>query len=486
MDDINQLQYQISVLQDELRRQNAEAERMRRALAEEQRRNLQAYEAQMRNGLDMRDKAVQQEYSRLLEEYRRSTDKELNEQRLQADANYRRLLDDVKRKEQEWQEKNRRLEQLTAELRKNAADKNAVSGQEAENYMFEAGKLYKEIDKKPHEKFFPNRMKTLKEALAEARALRKNGLNEASAAVAISARSGLDRLGYDTDEKFEEWERTYRIFKGKAELLTARLTDELADWYEFALGVKKKPGSMTAAEKSDAGKCVDHWTRGVYGNIRDRAAGYMAQINGAESSGLTEYLKSENSLSPEELEQSITDIDGMSADLGNASALCKERYRAACQRADWGESIIDMLTDEHNLNWCEDESGFRAAVPDVLKKRDYRRYMEYQYGTDYPEADTREWLELVFENAAGAKIFIYIVPYEKGTRVENRLIMYIDYPGAENIEYSRQIYSHICACIGLEDDNGRIEFASQVTQLTSNNDKTLRAAGQSIAEKLRR
>ncbi len=485
MDDINQLQYQISVLQDELRRQNADAERMRRALAEEQRRNLQAYEAQMRNGLDMRDRAVQQEYSRLLDEYRKSTDKELNEQRLRANEDYRRLTEEIKRREREWQEKNRQLEQLTAELKKNTADKNAVSGQEAENYMFEAGKLYKEIDKKPHEKFFPNRMRSLKEALAEARALRRSGLNEASAAVAISARSGLDRLGYDTDEKFDEWERSYRIFKGKAELLNARLADELAEWYSFALGVQKKAGDMTTAEKSDAGKCVDHWSGGVYGGIRDRAAGYMAEINGAESSGLTEYLKSGRSLSPDELEQNITDIDGLSAQLDTASALYKERYTAACQRADWGESIIDMLTEELNLVWLEDESGFRAAAPEVIGKKDYRRYMEYQYGADYPKADTREWLELVFRNAADAKIFLYIVPYEKGTHVENRLIMYIDYPGAENTEYSRQIYQHICTCIGLDDDSGKVEFASQVCQLTGNTDKTLRAAGQSIAEKLK-
>ncbi len=486
MDDIRQLEDQIRVLQNELQRQNAEAARMRQALADEQRRNLQAYEAQMRSGLNMHDRAVQEEYSRLLNEYRQSMDKELNERQLQMNADYRRLLEDTRRKEREWTEKNRQLENLTAELRKSTAGKNEVSGREAENYMFDAAETYKEINKKPHEKFFPNRIKTLYQALSEARALRRSGLNEASVAVAISARSGLNRLGFDVDEKFEEWERQYRIFKGKAELLNTQLTDELAEWYSFALGRQKDIKKMSVSEKRDAVKCVDHWSEGVYGNIRERIADYMAEISSAESLGLTEYLKTEGSLSLDDLEQAITAIDEMSAQYVNASAVYKERYNAACQRADWGESIIDYLTGELNLVWVENESNFRAASESVRESRDYRRYMEYQYGADYEKVDTREWLELVFFNAADTKIFLYIVPYEKGDHVENRLVLYIDYIGAENEEYSRRIYSHICECIKLEDDDGIVSFTTDVGQLTANSDKTLRAAGRSIEAKLKR
>ena len=89
-------------------------------------------------------------------------------------------------------------------------------------------------------------------------------------------------------------------------------------------------------------------------------------------------------------------------------------------------------------------------------------------------------------NSAETKIFIYVIPYEKETRVENRLVVYADYVGAVNEDYSRQIYEHICESINLEDDDGIVNFAADVDQLRTNMNAELRAAGKSIESKLRK
>ena len=70
--------------------------------------------------------------------------------------------------------------------------------------------------------------------------------------------------------------------------------------------------------------------------------------------------------------------------------------------------------------------------------------------------------------------------------MENRLVVYIDYDGAVNEEYSRQIYAHICESIHLEEDDGIVNFATDVAQLKANTTATLRAAGKSIETKLRK
>ena len=84
------------------------------------------------------------------------------------------------------------------------------------------------------------------------------------------------------------------------------------------------------------------------------------------------------------------------------------------------------------------------------------------------------------------KIFIYIVPYEKDTHVENRLVVYVDYAETINEDYSRQIYNHICESIGLEDDDDIVNFATDVDQLKTNMNATLRATGKSIESKIRK
>ncbi len=486
MDEIRRLENQIRELQRELERQNTEAARMRQNLANENLRKLRAYEAEMQTNLDQHDKAVQREYEKRLKEYQRSVNEEIQERQLQMDVDYQKLLVSTQQKEREWIEKTQQLEQLISELKKNTQDKDSASAYEAKKYMTEAALKYKDVEKKPHEKFFPKRIKMYHTAICEARTLQIRGLNEAAIAIFISARSGLSRLGFDVDEQFEEWNVQYQLFKSKVGLIHMKLMDELAVWHSFAKGTSTETRKLSESEKEEAKKSINYWSGGIYGEISNRVAVFGKEIGEAEKEGVLQYLKKEQSISMEELKKNISEIDTMNEELEKAVTLYKERYNASCQRADWGEMIIDFLTDEINLVWIDDESHFREVSSEVGEKIDYLQYMELQYGEEYDAVDTREWLELVFTNSMETKIFIYIVPYEKDSHVENRLVIYVDYTGAVNEDYSRQIYSHICESIRLEDDDGIVNFASDVDQLKTNVNATLRAAGKSIESKIRK
>ena len=486
MDEIRRLENQIKQLQKELEKQNKEAAKMRQRLSDENLRRLKEYEREMQTSLDQHDRNVQMEYERLLNEYQTSVSIEIQEQQLAMDVEYQKLLATTQAKEREWIEKSQQLENLITELKKNTQEKDQVSAQESNKYMMEAGMAYKDVEKKPHEKFFPKRIKPFHTAICEARTLAKSGLNEAAIAIYISTRSGLNRLGFDVDEQYDEWIRQYTIFKNKVGLLHMQTADELAFWVNMSSNSNKKTDDLKDEEKEVAKLQVNYWTTGEYGNICKRLAEFAKEISEVEKTSPTEYLKKEESYDIEVIKKAISELDEMSERYKDLSILYKEKYNASCERADWGEMIIDFFEGEINLEWIEEETHFKDADSDALVSMDYEQYMSHMYGQEYEKVDTREWLELVFKNSQDTAIYIYIVPYEKGTHVENRVVLYIDYSGAINDDYSRTIYSHIMESIHLEEDNGVINFAANINDLKTNMNTTLREAGQSISKKMQK
>lgn len=482
--DIRSLENQIGQLQRELDKQKREMARIRQQAADENRRKLEEYERQLRTGLNQHDKSVQKEYDRLLKEYQKSLNSDIQEAQLQMNSEYQSLRRSVDEKEREWKEKNRQLESMVSELRKNADQKDQIGEQEAQKYMSEAGMAQMEVERKPHEKFFPRRINAFRTAISDASELSKRGLREAAIAIYISARSGLNRLGFDVDEQYAEWIRQYEILKSKVQLMDMKLMDECADWQKYALMQEKPYDAMSDTEKSQAEVSITYWSSGEYSAIVKRLEEIKQEVVKVEDLGPMEYLKRTESYDIDSIKGIITEIDGMDSKWQSASTLYKNRYTVACERADWGENIIDFLEGEINLVWNEYESHFKYADEETVKDSEYQAYMNMMYGDTYDKEDTRQWLELVFTNSMDTVIFVYIVPYEKGTKVENRIVLYIDYNGAANEEYSRHIYQHICECIKLETDDGTINFATDVAQLSTNMNSTLRETGKSIEKKM--
>ncbi|MBE5871328.1 MAG: hypothetical protein E7294_08725 [Lachnospiraceae bacterium] len=486
MDEIRRLEIELRELQDTLERQRAEAARMRRELSEENRQKLSEYEKQMRGELKAHDRETQKEYERRLREYQRSVRKEMQDKILKMDLDYQRLLMSTNRKEKEWQEKTGQLEALIEELKQDTTGRQQENDSEAKKYMAQAFSQFHEVEEKPHEKFCPGRLASFEEAIDQAQSLCRGGLYEAAIAVAISACSGLGRLGVDIEESFGEWTGQFELFRSRTEFLQKRLDDELAGWITYVQEFILRPEQLSGEMRIDAERNVDYWTGGVYGRIKKLLETCEEEIQRAQGAGITRYLKRENSLSLEELKENCAALEEAEYEWEQAEKKYLFRYKASCERVNWGELMIDYMEDELNLTWLEEESHFREVSEEAGRALEYEAYMRYKYGEDFERVDTREWLELVFVNSMETKIFVYLVPDETEDNVINRVVIYVDYPGAVNEEYSRQIYRHVCESIRMEEGDGRIDFVTDAQWLQTSENALLRETGRSLESKLTR
>ncbi len=479
--DLRTLERQINQLQRQVEQQKREADRIRQQLVADNRRQLDEYQAQMRTTLDAHDVSVQQEYERLLRQYQNSVDQEIQNEQLQMDMQYQNLLASTREKEQEWLEKSREMEELITQLRQSTENKAKVSKQEADKYMGESAALYKGVEGLPHDKFYPRRLNSFYTAMCEGHTLFKAGLFEATIAVAISARTGLSRLKFDTEEAYADWQRQYYLWKSRTGLLHLQLKDEIKAWFDVING----SGKPDKEQEKRIGIEINYWSQGEYGDLSNRIAEMGNEIGRVEKNGEVAYLKTIDSVDTEKIEEYIKELDQLSERFNHMKLVYKNRYKASCQRSEWGEIIIDYFVDELNLEWLEDIGGFRPVEGDKLEKIDYKQYMEMQYGSGYDLVDTRAWLEIIFENSMGTRIMLYIVPYEKNTDVENRFILYIDFEGAEDLDYARQIFNHIAEALELEDAEEIVTFTNNVSDLTLNPNLELRATGKLIEKRIK-
>jgi len=203
--------------------------------------------------------------------------------------------------------------------------------------------------------------------------------------------------------------------------------------------------------------------------------------------GLEEYLKQSSSPSIDDLKNYIKDIDETHDLLKKIQDLYKLRYSTSCQRSEWGEKIIDFLTNEINLKWIEEKTGFKKVTDTDATTLCYRNYVREIHNEPELNIDFREWLKIVFENSSNCLIYIYIIPVESSSNVVNRIILHIDYDGPEQSIYTQDIYSHICEAIELEDNNDEtISYAEDITALKISNNVTYRETGKDLEKEIRK
>lgn len=468
MNQVQRLENEINQLQQQLRRQNEQAENERRKIVEQNRQALEYYQADMQRAVREHDTKTQKEYERLLSEYQRKLDGNVQSELSGMSADYQRLLQDVKRNEAELERKNQELQQAIQAIRNDVSRRNEGSSQEARQYLLNATGVFRTVEVKPHEKFTPKRLRIFYNAIKDGQELYKAGLYEAATAVAISAKSGLERLSYTIDDKMVEWDRQYELFIMKLNYLSAKVQQELSEWEEY----------IQESSKNDSKKRKEHlveinyWTRGEFADLVKAMNRYRAIAKSISETGKEEYLKKEDSANTDDLKEYIKEIGKLDEQLSVMSQLYKLRYSASCERADWGEAIIDFLTEEINLDWKEEMTGYRKASAEVLKSKDFVEYIKSRFNDESVTEDTREWLKLVFENASGNQIYIYLLPVEAKQNVENRIIIHIDYGGAEQELYSRDIYQHVCEAINYSDESGGIvNYAADLEQLKLSTNK---------------
>ena len=467
-DRVRELEREIDELQRQLHQQNQNAERERQRMLSENRRAIESYQQDMRRAVREHDENAKKEYGRLLKEYQRNIDREVQNELSDMNGNYRKLLDDVKKSERELERKNQELEAAVQSIRNDMSKRNEGSSREAKEYLLNATGEFHEIEKKPHEKFMPKRLNIFYNAIKDGQMLYKAGLFEAATAVAISAKSGLERLGYNIDDKVIEWDRQYDLFVMKLNYFSAQIQQELDDWEDF---IDEKSRNNPELRKKHLVE-INYWSKGEFAKLVQSMNKYRKIAAEIQSAGKEIYLKKPDSANTDELKEYIKDITKLSDSLSLFSNLYKLRYSMSCQRADWGEAIIDFLSDEINLQWHEEMTGYRKASEQVLLSKDFQDYIKTTFNDETVTEDTREWLKIVFENSSENMIYIYLVPVEAKNNVENRIIIHIDYGTAEQELYSHDICQHICEAIKCDESSGIVNYTSDINSLKMNTNKS--------------
>ncbi|MDR2136847.1 MAG: hypothetical protein LBO68_01040, partial [Synergistaceae bacterium] len=409
---------------------------------------------------------MRRRYEESLREYQGEVDGKILDLRLHEDEEYRKLTDALQAAEREWAEKNDELERLIADLRKGRLEKDRMDEAEALRSVEVALRACERVGETPHELFFPKRLDLFGNAIKDAESLQKMGMNEAAAAISISTRFGVERLGYDVNDLRDEWEHRFLTFQEKIGTLLNALEKELSAWAREREGkdaASNDLGGLGGLSKMDEisnmGKMekrmrsieVDYWSKGEFLEIKRRAEKYGQWIDGVKTMGIDKYLKTEGALGLDALNADILKAGELSLALTKLSGLYKARYRASCQREDWGTALIDFMTGEIDLTLIEGESGYRRASEEVLQSSCFRDYVRQTYGEDVTE-DTREWLELTFENAMNTRIFVYIVPTEKNGEVKNDVMLYTDHNGSRDGTFDLEIYHHVLEALSFSED----------------------------------
>jgi hypothetical protein len=457
---------------------------MRKDLEREERRKLETSRNELRRDLEARDRSAQRKYESLLREYQNNVEKDVLDAKLAMDEEYRKLLRASREAEREWSERSRQMEETARKLKSDAAVRERVGSDEAAKTIDLAAKTYTGVEQTPHELFFPKRLKIFFDAIKEAAGLHKIGLNEAAAAISISTRSGIERLGYDVKDKQEEWMETFSLFKARVGLLHLRLEGEVLDWIRLTDDGRnvKKIKDLSAEERRRREVEIDYWSKGAYRTTRrgvDAFGGLIARI---EKMGVNSYLKSDGAVGLEALRADIAETDRLSDAWNEVCDLYKARYAASCQRAQWGKSIVRFLSDEIDLVWRESESGYREAEGETGET--FKEYAKIQYGDENVTEDTREWLELVFENAAGTQVFLYIVPEEMKGEVNNHVLLYVDRSGSVTDDFAREITLHVLESLNMSEEDGVVTLFREISQLALSPDASLRSTGRALEKKL--
>ena len=260
VDKVKQLEREIDALQKQLRQQNKQAETERKKMADKNKQAIKNYQDNMKRAVREHDEKSKKEYERMLKDYQRGLDRDVQNEIADMNADYRRLLEDVRKSEEALARKTQEFEQAVQSVRDDLSRRNEGSSREARDYLLNATGEFHEIEKKPHEKFMPKRLQIFYNAIKDGQQLYKAGLFEAATAVAISAKSGLERLGYNIDDKVEKWDGQYDLFVMKLNYLAAKVQQELDDWEEY---ISEKSGKNSDLRKKHLVE-INYWTRGEF------------------------------------------------------------------------------------------------------------------------------------------------------------------------------------------------------------------------------
>ena len=378
-------------------------------------------------------------------EERRRLERDINSRLSELNTDYETLLKQVKRESASLKSKNKELEREVSRIREEIAQRDKGNSDEAAESLRNAQEILRVVDNKPHEKFLPGRFEIYSNSLKDGRQLFRAGLFEAAAAVGVSVRTGLERFNFTLDDKVKEWEKSFELFNAKLESLREKVNKEISDWGKV----------IDKHVRAEIINDIDYWSRNQFLEVVNLIKNYREIFKQSSQTGIEKFIKSPESPSVNELKKFIDDIDEAEKKFLELNVIYKARYYSACERSDMGENIIDFMTREINLEWQEALTG-------------------------YHDNDFREWLKIIFLNSSGDKICVYVIPVETESKVNNHVVLHIEYNSSDNEIYSRDIHEHLQE--SLKEYENAIELANDIESLKASSNKSYRETAKDIEQ----
>lgn len=473
MDEIRRLQSEVERLTQQLEDVSRQAERERRKLLDEQQRQLESCRRDLTRTLREHDDETLREFETRLSDYQARLNRDVSRSLSGMSDDYERLRSDVDSSCRELEKRGRELEQAVLEMKEQQRQKNEISCREALAWLRRTYEVYAEIEETPHEKFCPDRLRICSGSLQEARELVASGSYEAAAGIAVTVKAALKRLGLDVRDAESSWKEKFTLFRMRLSLLSARLEQELADW-EAYLGVTE--------DNSDREQSlieIDYWSRGAFRPLVERC-GELGQILAqVEAMGEDKYLKSRDGVNDTALTGFIEEIENMDAAYRAACPLYRARYAAACRRLELAERLRGYFERELNYLCLEDMSGYREPGAEALASRDYQDYARLCGAEEGKQPDLREWYHLTMEDSLATRVHLYLVPVEGAAAVNNRIIIYIAFHGAEKLDYARAVERQVKDALDPA-DRAAVTRMTDSAQLAADEDRAIRELGRSL------
>ena len=117
----------------------------------------------------------------------------------------------------------------------------------------------KELDRKPHEFFFPGELDLIKSRSPQIQNAAKCEMNQAAAAMLLSAETEIQLLKIRTEKAFQEWMEMFQDYKK----LLDRLLEHMEMYSRHPL--ETPAGSFYLAEED-----LNYWSKDLYGQVYEK------------------------------------------------------------------------------------------------------------------------------------------------------------------------------------------------------------------------
>lgn len=354
----------------------------------------------MQNALRQHDKETENRYYKLLNDFQRDIVAGHNREMNALKKQYSNLQNELAEVTRELEEENRKIKNEISQLKNDIETEKRNNMHTSSESIRNLTKTYREVEKLPHEAFFPNKFSTYENYIISTRELHEKGMYNASVSLADSGRTMLELFRCDIENKSEEWKTAFANYCSQVEFTRK---------YIYSADDRKRKFENCSYDFSEE-KIFDYWSMREYAKLIRKLQSHIDFISEIKKQGIENYIKNDP-ISIDEIEMRINELSYMIHQYNKISefAFCNAHYFYI--RTLMTDMIIDYMENAYNLFVSDDYAD--SASNGAHNHEDYR-YMYEKFirkdGYSVRNPDYRERYVIKMKNNNSDSYNFYIVP----------------------------------------------------------------------------